>query len=487
MSKWKFPRGARTTAALFACALAAAACAEHADTPLAPATPAAPALSAKQAEVNELTRMVAVALNDPQLRQRVFDDLRASRFSREHKLEFRAYLRGQGAGGLLLDRLAAEKTTRTPGAQLTDMRQAVLSTASSIPPLEMYMPVPEHRAAWTGGPDLIVASQIVKDADPVGYRLDGTEVQLSNDTPPATPVLVLVTQENPFTRPMPAQYANADDQHGRALGTLATPGETNIRSRARYADGSVISKPRSMIAADPGCDPSTAITECPVDGGGGGASAPSYPAGVYLDATHMTDLRESWPRGDAEVEVFVIGPTYYPTSQGEIIACAGQNGSGAKYFDQNANDWTHSSWSVEGQLLSKDEVNRYYTIYAAPWSIQMWEDDDTGCEIVYSGRSTLEQLFDNLRAAQRATTLIMSVLSPTGHITIDPGLGNAIRNATGAMFQSDDDFLGNVVYRPNTSRTDYYGDTFVDADVYRENMTYQGWVTIRTSDTDHVH
>ncbi|HSU15934.1 hypothetical protein [Longimicrobium sp.] len=485
MSKWKFPRPARTAAVLAACALAAA-CADQADTPLAPTTAPAPAISPEQEAATELTRMVAVALRDPELRQRVFADLRSSRYSREHKLELRSYLRGQGGGALLLDKLAGEKATRAPGAGATDPRAAVLQMVGTIRPLEFYMPVPEHRAAWTGGPELIVASQIVKDAAPVGFDLSGSPVTLNNDTPPATPVLVLVTQENAFTQPMPAQFSNADDQGGRSLGTLARPGEKNIRSRSRFSDGSEIEGPRAMIA--PGdCDPTTAITECPTDGGGGGGgiSAPSYPAGVYMDATHMSDLRESWPRGDAEVEVFVIGPTLYADSQGEKIACAGQNGSGAKYFDQNANDWTHSSWSVQGQLLTKAEVSAYFSVYSAPWSIQMWEDDDTACDIVYSGRSTLNQLYDNLRAAQRATTLLLQVA--TGHILINPATANALRNLTGAMFQSDDDFLGNIVYRPNSSRTDYYGDTFVDADVYREDMTYNGWVTIRTSDTDHVH
>ncbi|MDB4947797.1 MAG: hypothetical protein JWM27_446 [Gemmatimonadetes bacterium] len=486
MSNWRFRGAVRTAAAVAACALAAA-CSEHTDAPMAPSTAAKPSMVREQESVDELTQMVARALRDPALRQRVFEDLRASRFSREHKLDFRAYLRGQGGGAMLLERLAAEKPGMPAGARPTDVGAAVLNMVGSIRRLEFYMPVPEHRAAWTGGPDLIVASQIAKNATPVGYRLDGTPVALTNDAPPATPVLVLVTQENSFKSPLPVQFANADDNGGRALGTLARPGETNIRSRARFADGSLIGGPRGMIAADPGCDPTTAIVECPTDGGGGGGYTPppSYPAGVYLDATHMVDLKEPWSRGDAEVEVFVVGPTYNPTSQGEIISCSGQGASGVKHFDQNANDWTHSSWGVEGQLLSKAEVSQYYTVYAAPFSLQMWEDDDTACEIVFSDRSQLNQLFDNLRAAQRATTLIMQVL--TSHILINPATGNAIRNSVGAMFQSDDDFLGNVVYRPNSSRTDSYGDTFVDADVIGSNMASDGWITIRTSDTDHAH
>lgn len=161
-----------------------------------------------------------------------------------------------------------------------------------------------------------------------------------------------------------------------------------------------------------------------------------------------------------------------------MISCSGDHGPGIKWYDQNTTEYFASPFSAEAQILSREEIDRYYQIYRAPYSIQIWEDDQTPCEIVSSGRSTLQQLFDNLRAAYRATTLIIQVLT-TQDITVAAGNGNAIRTFLAQIWQSDDEFLGNAVLIPGTERTDSNGDGYVDADLAIPGGS-NGMITLRT-------
>src|SRR5919106_1234045 len=40
-------------------------------------------------------------------------------------------------------------------------------------PIEVYLPVPDHRSRWTGGGDLIVAAQLDEHEAPFGVDLTG--------------------------------------------------------------------------------------------------------------------------------------------------------------------------------------------------------------------------------------------------------------------------------------------------------------------------
>lgn len=440
--------------------------------------------SAEHTAVDEVTRAIALALQDKGLRQRVLNDLRNSRVSHERKLLFSDYVRGQ-SGGILLAKMRSHT-----GHSAEDLLRIV----ETLRELEFYMPVEAHRATWTGGPELIVAWQLLEREDPVGYRLDGSAVALSNAAAPATPVLALVTREADFSKEVSADWAVVDDQGGRAIGTLLAPGG---RRHVRNADGSgriMVGAPSSLPSGwsasvqQGDCDDPT-VRVCP--GGGEPVTPVTYPAGVYLHYANINDLGESWVRGDPEIEIKVIGPTYHATSNGEQISCSGQGASGAKHFDMNNHTWSKSRWSVQGQILAKAQVDSFYTIYNAPYSLQLWEDDDRPCEVVFSGRSQIEQLYDNLMAAQRFTTLTMRLLSPPSDplapIRLDPGLGYAIRVAFTSMFQSDDDFLGNAEFNPATRRTDSYGDTYMDANLVLLNGNSNGSITVRTSDYAHTH
>ncbi len=420
------------------------------------------------------------------LRQRLKNDMRASRATHEHKLAFAAYLHDV-SGGILLAKMA-QATGKT--------REEVLSQLQALPPLEFYMPVAAHRATWTGGDNLIVAAQLEEGQPPIGFLIDGTPVTLKLDEPPATPVLALVPVETDFSQELPSSdWRNVDDKGGQTIGTLvrltggraprsAPRSAVNLPSGFSTANPEALTDARALVAADI-CDPSTAIVPCDDGSDGGNAPPPAvYPAGVYLDRAHVSHLGEDWPRGDAEIELFVIGPTFSPEANGEKISCSGEHAGSIKHYDQNTSDFQAAWWSVQAQILSMAEVGHYQEIYNAPYSLQLWEDDDTGCEIVSHDRSRIEELYDDLRSAQRATTLLISIIS--GGLHISPGTINAIRALIdNNPLDSDDDFLGNVVYTPGTTRTNQWGDSFVDGDLVLTDGTSNGTVTICTINVAH--
>lgn len=128
--------------------------------------PIDPNLSANQSEgetperaaLNEITRAVALALQDPSLRQRVENDLRNLGQTFERKLEFTSYIKGE-SGGILLAKMAKE-TGRSS--------QGMLALLGAVRPLEFYVPVPEHRENWRGGADLLVASLLEDEKEATG-------------------------------------------------------------------------------------------------------------------------------------------------------------------------------------------------------------------------------------------------------------------------------------------------------------------------------
>jgi hypothetical protein len=266
--------------------------AERPDSPLAPGTP--PSLSsvsgeqaAERAALNELTRAVALALQDQGLRQRIKNDMRASRHTVEHKLEFRSYLHGQ-SGGILLAKMAKE-TGKS--------REDLLALVNAVRPLEFYMPVPEHRENWRGDDNLLVASQLVDHTNPIGYTLQGTRVVLDVEQHPATPTLGIVPVETNFSRPLNSKIPNSRDQGGQTIGTYCTE---------------CVQEP---IDEDGG-------------GSGGGGGGGSLPKGLYMTASTIRDLGESWIRWNPEIEVF--------TATSGPIHCSGDHSPGYRYFDQNS-------------------------------------------------------------------------------------------------------------------------------------------------------
>jgi hypothetical protein len=177
----------------------------------------------------QITREVAIALADAEVRGKVYAGLQASPY-REHKLDFNTYLRDEATP--LLRAMAAARVAalspapaRVPTA--AEARIAVLATLDSIMELEFYMPVAEHWTAWRGDSRLLVAGALDDHDVPIGFDLTGRPVPLRQDQPPAIPTLVVVRNETDFSSP--SALANAPEVP-RAT-TVEAPGVYMTNSR----------------------------------------------------------------------------------------------------------------------------------------------------------------------------------------------------------------------------------------------------------------
>jgi hypothetical protein len=306
-------------------------CSDHpTDTVLAP-SPANAVVYEGNASLGELTRAVALAMQNAGLRQQIRNDLRDSRSTREHKLELANYLNGKG--GILLAQMA-RATGKT--------HQEILALLQATPPLEFYMPVPEHRATWQGGADVLVASALDDDAVLFAYSPQGQAVALSVAAPPATPTLVLVPVETDFSKPLGKRYQNTQDHGGTTIGTMSLC--------------------LTCVAEDPNFET------------GGGSIPPE--AGIYMTYSYVDDLGESWTKGAPEVEVI----SHTTDNVGvRVRTCANESHEPPRKFNQDNHTWTGKVL-----LFSKDEA--YGLGIVAPTGQQkavytVWENDHVECEV----------------------------------------------------------------------------------------------------------
>ena len=140
----------------------------------------------ERSAMDRLARRMARALADAGFRAYIKGELERSPFV-EHKLQFQRFLTQS-------DRRALRQAARLSG----ESESAVQADAATAIPLEIYFPVPGHRAAWTGGPDILVASAREDREAPIAYDVNGRRQVLSPDTPPSTPVLAIVPVETDF-------------------------------------------------------------------------------------------------------------------------------------------------------------------------------------------------------------------------------------------------------------------------------------------------
>jgi hypothetical protein len=370
-------RSARV-AGLVLAGLAAAACGDaRRSAPLSPEAPGAATVAAagtEAAALELLTRGVARALDDAGLRRQVKNDMRRA-LQAEHKLDLSAYLRGEGTPLL---NAVARRMGRTPGD--------VLALVAGMRPLEFYMPVASHRAAWVGGAKLLVVGRLGDAEQPVGFALTGERVAVDGRTPPSTPTLVLVPRETDFSRKLdPLRAKNVQDQGGQAIGTL--------------------------IAEDPcaaGGGGPTAITDpgtCETGGGGGGGTYTPPPAGIYFTEMVVYDNNEPWTNGSPELEVHLLGskrgvtrtvmdPYNHPITrffpnEYELFAfdCAGAKASPAiRSFDFNGEGGAHyyqtvlfaeqSKFTVTEFVVTPTATFRRLVAMEPPFLVRVVERDD---------------------------------------------------------------------------------------------------------------
>ncbi len=132
-----------------------AACSDRAVTPPSE-TPVAIAANATRPEA--LAQMFAKGLKNAAFRAYLKAQLDASPY-REHKLQFETFLAANGSRAL--GEIAAENGTS---------KDALTRQANAAIALEVYFPVPSHRAAWTGDEHVLVATAVTDDDPPIACQ-----------------------------------------------------------------------------------------------------------------------------------------------------------------------------------------------------------------------------------------------------------------------------------------------------------------------------
>src|SRR5467141_4100644 len=320
-----------------------AACSDRSVTPPAETPITAIAVNGRRPEA--IAKMFAKGLKNAAFRAYLKAQLKASPY-REHKLQFETFLAAND--GRAFREIAAENATT---------KDAVESQVKAAIALEVYFPVPAHRAAWTGDEQVLVATAVTDDDPPIAFDPEGRRQVLDPKTPPAVPVLALVPVETDFSH-RPAR-----------------------------------------------------IEECIVDCGGGGPVGdvvpPPPPApGLYMTKSHFVQDFEGWLKGSPEFEVHMLGQKGTSDSLYDY-QCAGEHAGGPYTFDQNDLDW-----SGNVLLFSKNQLDQYNAAHPQQnLRIFVVEDDDTACQIKTDvGRAervfkVVDSLYNNLTGGNDSSTV----------------------------------------------------------------------------------
>jgi len=328
-------------------------------------------LRAPSGAPQQLARSIARALRSPALRAELKAQLDASPF-REHKLHFQHHLHGPGQR--LLNAMAGD-------AQLgaTDFAR----TADSTIPLELYMPVPKHRAAWNGDGNILVATALGDHDAPVAFDTAGKRYVLSPDTPPSTPVLALVPVETDFT-PAPSLKM--------------------------------------------------CLSDCGASGGSGGGGAAPTP-GLYMTQAHFTQTFEGWLKGAPEFEVHILGQQGQSDSLTDY-QCAGEKQLAPYYFDQNDLDWSGSVLLFNAAQLADYKA----THPGQNVRVYVVEDDDTACKI----KSDAGELSLALSTVDQANRSLTAGKDSSKFWTFARAIINLASSAA-SLINTNDDLVGNAV------------------------------------------
>lgn len=316
-----------------------------------------------------LARRLALALGQAPQRAALHARLRQAQ-GEERKVHFQVLLESQG--GLWRRALAAAGQ----GGETTleaDLRQ--------VGPLEVYLPVPEHRASWAGGEEFLVATLLRDGEAPAAYDIAGRRHVLDPDRPPARPVLALVPAEQPFG-----------------------------------ASGDLIS-----------CGP-----EC------GGTTTTSVAPGLYLTYAGFTDTYESWLKGNPEFEVHVLGQDG-DSSALTSYQCAGEHAGGPYAYDQNG-----KTWSGRVMLFSRAQLDAYQAAHPGQaLRVLVIEDDDTACQI-RTETGVLSTLFRTVDTAYQLWTGGREALTLTKAFEKARALQQAIAGIA-SLVKTNDDVVGTAI------------------------------------------
>lgn len=379
------------------------------------------AADSERQALRDLTHALALALGEEATRNDLKTALRNAPFA-EHKLEFRKYL-------------TADFVERIPRARGVTPQRLMLAL-QTVRSLEMYMPIAAHRARWSGGADLLVASQLEDGDTIVAFNLKGEEVFLSRDTPPTIPTISIVSAETRFDMPLDlTKWQNVNDLDGRAIGTMVSCEMTPAQCLSRNAGIPV----RSIEECEYECE-----------GGGGGGSSGSFTPGLYMTFSRIVDKSEDWTRGDPEIEVHVHGPASTLNPQyGANLACSGEHALPERTFDQDL-----AFWNGNVLIWSQAQGDQFNAQFSDGHNVLFWEDDDTPC-VIRLDHNTLYNALAQTAAAVGGAALKMGGFGGVGLALVAATfLASVFENADWLM--SDDDFLGALV--TESSYGVYYSD-----------------------------
>ena len=367
------------------------------------------AASPGTAPPEQLARGLALALGDPGFRARVHAQLDGSPY-REHKLPFQRFLAADG--GLALAALA-----HGTGRAATELARE----ADSVVPLEMYLPVPEHRRRWTGDANVLVATALADHDVPVAFDVQGNRHLLDPERPPTTPVIAVVPVETDFSI-----------------------------------------KPSPLIAC---------LEYCGGDGGGGGGGGGSPPPpspGLCMTKAHFVDDFEGWLKGSPEFEVHILGQKGQSDSLTDY-QCAGEKQPGTYYFDQNDLDWSGSV-----MLFSQSQLDAYNAAHPGQ-NVRVFvvEDDDTACEIK-ANHDNIGNLFKAVDAAYKAVTAGNQKASTLVKLFTRASAFQKLWSAVASVFNTNDELVGNAVEDAVVGTT-YPGYNWI---VKGENTITNGWLKL---------
>ena len=356
-----------------------------------------------------LAKIVAKGLRNAAFRAYLKAQLDASPY-REHKLQFQTFLAANG--GHALRQIATENGIS---------EESIAEQAKAAIELEIYLPVPAHRAAWTGDENILVATALTDDDPPIAFDPNGRRHVLDPETPPVTPVLGVVPVETDFS---------------------------SIPSR---------------------------VEECIVDcsGGGGGTIGdvvpPPPPApGLYMTTSHFVQDFEGWLKGSPEFEVHMLGQKGTTDSLYDY-QCAGEHAGGPYTFDQNDLDW-----SGNVLLFSKTQLDQYNAAHPNQnLRVFVVEDDDTACQIKTDvGRA--ERVFEVVDSLYGQLTAGNDSSGPIQKAYKYAKAGKSLWEAIASFFKTNDDLVGTAV-EDDIVGTTYPGyNWFVKGD---NNIT-NGWINL---------
>ena len=337
--------------------------------------PASTLERSQRGAADRLARRFARALDDAGFRTFIKAELDGSPYV-ENKLHLQRFL---SRGG----RRAMREVARLSG----DPESSVEADAQAAAALEIYFPVPRHRAEWSGGPNVLVASAREDGDAPVAYDVKGRRQVLSPETPPNTPVLAIVPVETDF-----------GPEDATALAVTPPP--------------------------PPPPDP---------------LPPPSPPLGMYMTYARFAQDFEGWFKGSSEYEIHVLGQAGTSDSLTDY-QCSGAPASGYYRFDQNELEWV-------GQVLlfSQTQLNNYRAAHPNQnFRIIALEDDDTGCQIKFDG-NRFKNLQSVLQAAYPDLTGSKDTTSSIGRIIKRANALQKILRAAYSFITTQDDLIGNAI------------------------------------------